>query len=140
MLEESLTSPMGCLFPYRNVATGELDVDGVRDVLFTYWNAVRDTFPEAWGLPPTQSRLMHSAGIRAMGRLMDRVMGAAGQDERRTIKAVMRELDRIQQFCRWTAGAWEEIGGLRWNEIQNVPAHIRMLSKYLVERYYASTP
>src|SRR3989442_1576867 len=140
MLEESLKSPMGCLFPYRNVATGELEVEGAREVLFTYWSAVRDTFPEAWGLSPTQSRLMHSAGIRAMGRLMDRVMGAVAQDGRRTAKAVTREVDRIRPFCRWTAGVWEELGGLRWNEIQNVPAHIRMLSKFLVERCYSSAP
>jgi DGQHR domain-containing protein len=139
MLEESLTTPTGCLFPYRNVATGELDVEGARNVLFMYWSAVRDTFPEAWGRPPTQTRLMHSAGLRAMGRLMDRVMGAVAQDERRTAKAVTRELERIRPFCRWTAGTWEELGGLRWNEIQNVPAHIRMLSRFLVDRYYAST-
>lgn len=138
MIEESLTTPTGSLFPYRNVATGELEVEGAREVLFMYWSAVRDTFPEAWGRPPTQSRLMHSAGIRAMGRLMDRVMGTVAQDDRRTAKAVTRELDRIRPFCRWTSGAWEDLGGLRWNEIQNVPAHIRMLSKFLVDRYYAS--
>lgn len=140
MLTESLTSPMGCLFPYRNVASGELEVERAREVLFSYWSAVRDTFPEAWGLPPSQSRLMHSAGIRAMGRLMDRVMGAVEGAERRTPKAVMRELNRIRPFCRWAAGVWEELGGLRWNEIQNVPAHIRMLSKFLVDRYYVSAP
>jgi len=138
MLEESLTSPTGCLFSYRNVATAELELEGARQVLFTYWSAVRDTFPDAWGRPPTQSRLMHSTGIRAMGRLMDRVMGAVADEDRRTAKAVTRELDRIRPFCRWTAGIWEELGGLRWNEIQNVPAHIRMLSKFLVDRYYAS--
>jgi DGQHR domain-containing protein len=138
MLEESLTTPTGCLFPYRNVATGELDVEGAREVLFTYWSAVRDTFPAAWGRPPTQSRLMHSAGIRAMGRLMDRVMGTVAQGDWHTAKAVTRELERVRPFCRWTAGVWEELGGLRWNEIQNVPAHIRMLSKFLLDRYYAS--
>ncbi|SRR6266571_3318749 len=138
MLEDSLASPTGSLFAYRNVATGDLELDGARDVLFTYWSAVRDTFPDAWGRPPTQSRLMHSAGIRAMGRLMDRIMGAVAAEERRTVKAVTRELDRIRPFCHWTAGVWDELGGLRWNEIQNVPAHIRMLSKFLVDRYYAT--
>jgi DGQHR domain-containing protein len=138
MLQESLTSPMGCLFPYRNVATGEFEAEAARKVVCTYWTAVRETFPEAWGLPPTQSRLMHSAGIRSMGRLMDRIMGAAPQGERRGSRAVVRELNRIRPFCRWTEGAWEELSGLRWNEIQNVPAHIRMLSKFLVDRYYAS--
>ena len=33
MIEESLTSPAGCLFPYRNIATGETDFDGICKVL-----------------------------------------------------------------------------------------------------------
>ena len=76
MLEESLTTPSGCLFPYHNVTTGETDTDGIWRILVGYWSAVRDTFPEAWGKPPAESRLMHGTGIRSMGRLMDRVMSA----------------------------------------------------------------
>ena len=76
MLQESLTTPSGCLFPYRNPSNGETDFAGLWKALLMYWTAVRDTFPEAWGKPPTQSRLMHGAGIRAMGRLMDRLMAA----------------------------------------------------------------
>ena len=76
MIEESLTHTSGCLFPYRNVATGECDHLGIWTVLVTFWSAVRDTFPEAWGRPPTRSRLMHGVGIRSMGKLMDRIMGS----------------------------------------------------------------
>jgi DGQHR domain-containing protein len=71
MIHESLTNSSGCLYPYRDVARNETDFDGIVDALTTYWAAVRDTFPEAWGKPPKRSRLMHGAGIRAMGRLMD---------------------------------------------------------------------
>ena len=53
MIEESLTSPAGCLFPYRNIATGETDFDGICKVLVTYWTAVSRVFPEAWGKPPS---------------------------------------------------------------------------------------
>jgi hypothetical protein len=67
MLHDSLTVPSGCLFSYRNIATGETDFSGVRKLLFLYWTGVKTVFPEAWGLPPTKSRLMHSAGLRAMG-------------------------------------------------------------------------
>lgn len=74
VIEESLSSASGCLFPYRNIATGETDADGITAVLVAYWTAVRRVFPAAWGKPPAQSRLMHGAGVRAMGRLMDRVM------------------------------------------------------------------
>ncbi len=73
-IQESLESPSGVLFPYRNIATGTTDTEGIRRVLIAYWSAVRDTFPDAWGKPPTRVRLMHGVGIRAMGRLMDRVM------------------------------------------------------------------
>ena len=80
VIQNSLTSPTGCLFPYRNLATGETDFKGIEWVLLTYWNAVKDTFPTAWGRPPKQSRLMHSAGLRAMGRFMDRVMASIDAD------------------------------------------------------------
>jgi hypothetical protein len=80
MLEESLRSSSGCLFPYRNVATGEADLEGIWAVLTVYWDAVRRTFPDAWGHPPTRSRLMHGVGIRAMGRLMDKVMATVQPD------------------------------------------------------------
>jgi len=73
-MEESLKSPSGALFPYRNLSSGETDFAGIWAALLLYWTAVRDTFPEAWGKPSDKSRLMHGAGIRAMGRFMDRIM------------------------------------------------------------------
>ena len=51
MLEESLTSPSGCLFPFRNMTTGETDFAGIWQLLLIYWSAVKETFPDAWGSP-----------------------------------------------------------------------------------------
>ncbi|MGE0131491.1 MAG: DGQHR domain-containing protein DpdB [Blastocatellales bacterium] len=135
MLQESFSSPSGVLFPFRNVATGVTDFSSVRSLLTIYWSAVRDTFPEAWGLRPEKSRLMHGVGIRAMGRLMDRVMPMIELEAPRAQAMVKRELGRIQPFCRWTGGVWEGLGGLRWNEIQNLPTHHRMLSNFLIRAY-----
>lgn len=135
VLEDSLKSPAGCLFPHRNIATGETDFERIRSILLVYWNAVRDTFPEAWGLPPSQSRLMHSVGLRAMGRLMDRIMNGIDPDSPKVRRLVRQHLDRVAPICRWTEGRWEEAGDLRWNEIQNVPSHVRMLSNALVRCY-----
>jgi DGQHR domain-containing protein len=104
MLEESLTHPTGCLFPYRNIATGETDFEGICSVLVTYWSAVKKVFPDAWGKPPEQSRLTHGAGIRAMGRLMDRIMPAIDANGHKAIDQVARELGRIAPACRWTSG------------------------------------
>jgi hypothetical protein len=134
MLQESLTSPAGCLFPYRNMTSGETDFDGLWTALLLYWTAVRDTFPDAWGQPPARSRLMHGAGIRAMGRLMDRVLAAVNPRHPAAAEQVRADLARIAPHCRWTGGAWDGLG-LRWNEIQNVPRHINELSSLLVRTY-----
>ena len=134
-LEESLQSPSSCLFPYRNVATGETDVDGIWAMLLCYWSAVRDTFPDAWGLPPTKSRLMHGVGIRSMSRLMDRVMASIDPSEKNAVNRVCAELDLVVPVCAWTSGTWEELGGIAWNQPQNVPRDIKVLSNFLIRAY-----
>jgi DGQHR domain-containing protein len=132
VIQESLSHPSGCLFAYRNLATGETDFGSVRHLLFVYWTAVRDTFPDAWGKPSTQSRLMHSAGLRAMGKLMDRIMATVDVGRADALLRVRRELASLAPICRWTSGRWEALNGLRWNELQNIPAHVRMLSNLLL--------
>src|SRR5208337_2279098 len=135
MLQESLSNPSGCLFPYRNIATGETDFDAIWAILMTYWTAVKRTFPDAWGKSPAKSRLMHGAGILAMGKLMDRVMPSIDPTSHAAIGQVQHELRSIVHVCHWTTGRWTELGELNWNEIQNVPRHIRMLSNVLVRSY-----
>ena len=135
MIEESISSPSGCLFPSWNIATGETDCDGIWRILCAYWTAVKNVFPEAWGLPPSKSRLMHGAGIRSMGKLMDRVMGSTAVAKNGTIKHIQAELALVKDDCFWTSGTWTALGGLRWNEIQNVPRHINVLSNHLVRTY-----
>lgn len=137
ILHESLNSPSGCLFPYRNLATNFVDMPSLRALLLTYWNGVRHTFPDAWGLSPRQSRLMHSAGLRAMGRLMDRIMASIDPKQHNASAAVRQELARIKPICHWTRGTWEGMG-LRWYEIQNVPSHVRLLSNAIVGAYLSA--
>jgi len=138
LLKESFSTPSGALFPFRNMATGVTDFKGVRTLLFLFWSAVRDTFPEAWGQRPEKSRLMHGVGIRAMGRLMDKVMSIVDVDHPKASSLIRHEIERIRPYCRWTSGVWEEVNGLRWNEIQNVPSHTRLLSSFLVRTYINS--
>jgi DGQHR domain-containing protein len=135
-LRESIESPSGVLFPYRNIAAGTTDTEGIRKVLLTYWQAVRNTFPGAWGLPPTESRLMGGVGIRAMGRLMERVMAHVDVHESDPVKSAEAELALVAGQCRWTNGTWEELG-LPWNEVQNTPRHISNLSNFLARAYLA---
>lgn len=134
MLKESLTSPSGCLFPYRNLSSGETDFAGLWAALLLYWTAVKDTFPQAWGKPPTQSRLMHGTGIRAMGRLMDRVMAATDPTHDDAATQVRAELALLAPHCHWTSGRWEALE-LRWNEIQNLHRHTHELSSFLIRTY-----
>lgn len=135
-IRESVESPSGVLFPYRNIANGTTDTGGIRRVLLAYWGAVRDTFPEAWAVSPTASRLMHGVGIRAMGRLMDRVMTHVRDDDPRARAHAAAELALIAPKCRWTDGTWEDLG-VAWNDLQNTPRHISALSNYLVRTYLA---
>ena len=98
--------------------------------MFVFWQAVKDEFPDAWGKPPTRSRLMHSAGIQAMGVLMDRIMTRLhGHGDPR--HEIQQSLRRLRPHCHWTDGTWEGLG-LKWNEVQNVPKHVRGLSDLLV--------
>ena len=134
MMQESLTSSSGCLYPYRDVSRNETDYDGVIHALSVYWAAVRDTFPDAWGKPPKASRLMHGAGIRAMGRLMDRILGIIDPRQPSAPTLIREQLGLVAPHCCWTSGVWDDIG-LEWNEIENVPKHIQELSNYLIRAY-----
>ena len=136
-IRESLESPSGVLFPYRNMATGVTDTEGIRRILLVYWTAVARTFPEAWGRPPTQSRLMHGVGVRSVGRLMERVMPHVDARSPSAVEHTCRELDRVAPDCRWTQGTWDELG-LPWDELQNTPRHISSLSNLLARRYLDS--
>lgn len=139
MLQESLSTPSGCLFPYRNLGTGETDFEKIWLLLIAYWGGVKKTFPSAWGKAPAKSRLMHGAGILAMGRLMDRIMSSIDPLDPKALAYVEEELQRIKPTCHWTSGRWDELGGLAWNEVQNVPRHISLLSSVLIRSYVHET-
>lgn len=133
MLQESFAAG-GCLYMHRNLTTGETDYLSVIKTVTTYWTCVRDTFPDAWGLPPGRSRLMHGAGIRAMGRLMDYIMGPLDIDDESTLSQVMDALASIAPHCRWTEGTWDDLNR-PWNGIENTPRDIGELSNHLIRVY-----
>ncbi len=137
-LEESLTTANGSLFPYRNLATGDLELEAIWWTIVTYWNAVRDVFPDAWGRPAVESRLMHGVGIRAMGRLMDKMMSSIDPADASAPARVRASLELIAPHCHWTSGTWTDLNDLPWNGLENTSRHIRMLSNLLV-RLYVST-
>ncbi|MDL2198115.1 DGQHR domain-containing protein DpdB [Halopseudomonas aestusnigri] len=132
-IKRSLSNPLGALSPFKAIGReGRGDIEGMYRVLLTYWSAVKAVFPEAWGKDPGRSRLMHSAGLLAMGLLMDAVY--ARLSPHADIRSVQAEVERIAPICRWTEGVWEELG-LAWNEIQSTPQHVKRLEAALVQAY-----
>jgi DGQHR domain-containing protein len=130
MIRNSISNPLGALAPFKSAGDDAADLQAMYKTLTTYWNAVRDVFKSAWGLPPQESRLMHSAGIQAMGVLMDRIYArhAGKSNEYQTIR---QDLEKMRRACHWTEGEWESLG-LAWNEIENTHRGIRSLTDALV--------
>jgi DGQHR domain-containing protein len=127
-IKGNLRPPMGALSQYRQGS--EVDPDAMYRVLLLYWTHVKEQFSDAWGRPPKESRLMHSAGIRVMGTLMDQIMLRA--DSSSSPEREIREsLARLAQHCCWTDGVWPDLGW-RWNEVQSTSQHISKLSEYLM--------
>ncbi|MGV8118909.1 MAG: DGQHR domain-containing protein DpdB [Candidatus Xenobiia bacterium LiM19] len=135
MIEESMTNPSGCLFTCHSIGTGEIDIQAMMMILKTFWKAVKEVFNTAWGKPPTESRLMHGVGIRAMGKLMDKIMPSIDCRLSDAEKLAITELNYISGFCRWADGNWRDLGNIAWNEIQNTSRHVHCISDYLVRTY-----
>lgn len=125
----SLKSPSGALGQFKRNGDGT-DANAMYEALVLYWSAVRDTFPDAWGKRPTQSRLMHSAGIRALGALMDQIMlrTDGAEDQARAVRGI---LGRLAPHCHWTSGCWASLN-LNWNEVQSTSQHISKLTEHLM--------
>ena len=133
MIRNSINNPLGALAPYKSTGREAPDIDSMYRLLVNFWSAVKTVFPEAWGKDPRQSRLMHSAGIEAMGVLMDKIysrLTGANEDP----KILQQELEIVAASCHWTAGTWANLG-IKWNEIQNTPRDIKRLQDVLVRAY-----
>ena len=136
VIKNSLSNPLGALASFKPVGReGSVDVAGMYRVLFTYWTAVKNTFSDSWGKDPKHSRLMHSAGLLAMGILMDAIYARLPPDA--DVAAVQGEVEKVASACHWTNGVWETLG-LSWNEIQNTHTHVKRLQDTLVRAYAAS--
>ena len=80
---------------------------------------------------------MHSAGIQAMGHLMDRIVPSIPRDNNMK-ENIKKSLLKISPQCAWTDGEWDGLG-MAWNEIQSVPRHIRMLTEHLIQLDYLAS-
>src|SRR5262249_11061152 len=115
----------------------QVDEDGMIAVLQNFWGAVSKVFPEAWGLPPRRSRLMHGAGIICLGFLMDTIAERYRKFHIPSEEQFADDLLPLKDSCRWTDGYWDFGAGrqLKWNEIQNTSKDIQLLANYLLVEY-----
>lgn len=131
MIENSLYE--GALYQYRDPEDGSGDVDQIVLHLNYFWTVVQVTFPEAWELPPTKSRLTHGAGIQALGYVMDALTDGTPAKELPSLE-IERRIASLKEHCAWTTGIWDlgDDQARRWNGIQNTPNDVKILTSHLL--------
>ncbi len=134
MIENS--SENGVLFKFGGEGSDALKL------LKNYWSAVSSFYPQAWELPPRESRLTHGAGIVSMGFLMDTIAYALlGRWRIPPVQSFLKELKKLGEGIPWTNGTWR-FGGdmvLPWNAIQNTSKHVEILTNYLIRKHKHAT-
>ena len=135
MLENSLND--GALYRFKQRGDAEVDTDGMLQLLFNFWEAVRTVFPESWNLPPTKSRLTHGVGVVSMGHLMDAITDRFRNQCTPTSEQFAGDLSPLKPLCSWTSGYWDFGPGTqrKWNEVQNTSKDIQMVANYLLIKY-----
>ena len=104
-----------------------------------FYLAVQQVFAEAWWRDrsrsvmhtPKTSRLIHGAGIVALGHVMELLALLEGA---RTCDEFARGLGCLDGRTAWTEGHWRfsDDDVRRWNTLQNVDRDIRILAGHLV--------
>lgn len=119
----------------RMVYTSEDFQEKAISLLNNFFKAVITTFPDAWHeRTPTTSRLVHGAGVVAMGYLMEAMCVITGATKEEDF---LTGLALIKNKTAWTEGQWHfgDDDVRKWNSIQNVARDVRQLSQYLVSEY-----
>lgn len=102
------------------------------EMLDNFYHAVRQVFPDAWnGHKPTTSRLVHGAGIVAMGFVMDEIHA---RHHATTVDSFVEGLQPLVGQTAWTDGHWQ-FGSdelVPWNRVENTSRQIQQLAEHLV--------
>lgn len=138
MIRDRINTPLGALAPLKGFTGERSDHDGMYKILEAYWSAVAEVFPDAWGLPSSKSRLTHSAGIKAMGSLLDRIASRVEIKQGKLKEAFVKELKPMAKACAWTSGRWPYIQ-MQWNAIEQTPRGVMELTRALTTLYMEST-
>lgn len=101
------------------------------DLISEFFHAVKHVYVDAWkDHVPSTSRLLHGAGITALGYVMEYIHAATGATTR---DEFVGPLVAIKPACAWTEGEWV-FGNerRRWNSLQNLSVDYKLLSFHLV--------
>ena len=97
-----------------------------------FFAGVQRVFPSDWkGHNAKTSRLVHGAGIVAMGFVMETIAARHGAS---TSAEFSDGLEVLKGRTAWTSGTWQfsETERVPWNAIENTPRQIMTLAQYLV--------
>jgi len=135
MVENSLNE--GALYRFRTFKDPQESSCLMLSFLNSYWKAVAEVFPYAWGLPPNKSRLCHGVGILSLGYLMDVIADRFRNIEVPPKDLFIEELKLIKPVCAWIEGEWLFGKDLRrnWNDVQNISKDIEMVANFLISFY-----
>jgi DGQHR domain-containing protein len=103
-------------------------------IVSEFYLAVRTVFKEDWeNHTPNTSRLVHGAGIIAMGYVMETLALLNGA---RTWEEFSRGLACLKDQTAWTSGEWKFSADdtRNWKAIQNLNRDIVTLAHYLIGR------
>jgi len=113
---------------------------GCLELVNDFYSAVRVVFEDDWykkddagrviGLQtPRSSRLIHSAGITALGHIMDAAFALRGAE---SVGQFVDVLNIIKPYCAWSSGSWNfQPNPKQWSEVQNTTRDIAQLREYL---------
>lgn len=115
----------------RELYRGPRGMERCVRLVSNFFEAVKKTFPDAWhGQKPSSSRLLHGAGIQAMGDVMEVLAERACA---RSVEEFRDGLACLAGRTAWTGGEWDFDGEVRkWNSLQNVNRDVALLKHYLV--------
>ncbi|WP_318519999.1 DGQHR domain-containing protein DpdB [Photobacterium leiognathi] len=146
MIDSSIRD--GAIYDFRDLDNGNIQLKSYSSILkmiSIFFEAVKNVFPDDWGLPPKKSRLFHGAGIQALGQLFDEFYYDFIHHEKKDdmLSFFEKQLHVIKPHCHWHEGYWnfgKDNDGIelikKWNQIQNLSKDINILTNHLVNIYH----
>lgn len=101
-------------------------------LISNFFKAVQEVFSSDWkDRTPRTSRLVHGAGLIALGYVMEYIYEKEKSIDTESFKPY---LEKIKPYCAWTEGEWDFGDGYKkpWNNLQNLAKDYMELSQYLI--------